>query len=628
MGGMNSKLADSLEALLERQGGGRRIFRSSDIPRDHRERLLRNGFLAPVTQGWLMLSTPSAGPRETTPWFASAWEFCARYCERRFGGRWHLSAPDSLVLQAGSTSVPKRIRVQAERGTNHSIALPFDTSLTDLAARRFPPAGDLTTMDGLRVLVPEAALVRVPSAFFRRHAVDARTVLTNIRDVNGLVRRLVVNRQPVVAGRLAGAFRHVGMETVADGIARTMRDAESGYRERNPFEGGRPERSRRLSAPAGPVANVTRTRLSNLWAELREPVLGAFPAPPGIPATEAGIGEYLKRVDEVYVQDAYHSLSIEGYEVTREMLARVRAGQWDPLGAPEDREWHNALAARGYWQAFRAVSKSLRAVLAGQDAGRTVRAEHGFWHQQMFQPLAAAGMLDEHQLAGYRNHPVYLRGSRHVPMRWERLGEAMGTLFDLLDAEPEPAVRAAGGYLLFGYVHPHPDGNGRSARFLMNVMLASGGYPWTVIRLEDRRTYLDSLEAASVSHDFEPYANFLGRCVRQAMDAERSAALGEVPGVALAGDEEGSRDRGQEGPAHRCDSPTGAANGRGRPRPGTAPWRPRLRAAGRGREKRAQSARRRQPNGDAPGRFRSGAARRPPWTRRSRWRRTGSWRSP
>ena len=39
---------------------------------------------------------------------------------------------------------------------------------------------------------------------------------------------------------------------------------------------------------------------------------------------------------------------------------------------------------------------------------------------------------------------------------------------------------------MVGYLHPYPDGNGRIARFLMNAMLASGGYPWTVIRVEDR----------------------------------------------------------------------------------------------------------------------------------------------
>lgn len=43
------------------------------------------------------------------------------------------------------------------------------------------------------------------------------------------------------------------------------------------------------------------------------------------------------------------------------------------------------------------------------------------------------------------------------------------------------------------------DGNGRMARFTKNLMLDSGGYPWTVIRVEDRATYyMEALEKASV----------------------------------------------------------------------------------------------------------------------------------
>ncbi|HEY6924048.1 MAG TPA: Fic family protein [Steroidobacteraceae bacterium] len=54
--------------------------------------------------------------------------------------------------------------------------------------------------------------------------------------------------------------------------------------------------------------------------------------------------------------------------------------------------------------------------------------------------------------------------------------------------------RAVPGYWLFGYIHPYPDGNGRMARFLMNAMLASGGYPWCVIRVENRDGYLTALD--------------------------------------------------------------------------------------------------------------------------------------
>jgi Fic family protein len=53
------------------------------------------------------------------------------------------------------------------------------------------------------------------------------------------------------------------------------------------------------------------------------------------------------------------------------------------------------------------------------------------------------------------------------------------------------------------------DGNGRMARFLMNTMLASGGYPWTVVRVEDRARYLRALDSASIDLNIEPFATFL-----------------------------------------------------------------------------------------------------------------------
>ncbi len=46
--------------------------------------------------------------------------------------------------------------------------------------------------------------------------------------------------------------------------------------------------------------------------------------------------------------------------------------------------------------------------------------------------------------------------------------------FGMLKDEPEVSVRVVLGHFIFVYIHPYFDGNGRMARFLMNVMLASG----------------------------------------------------------------------------------------------------------------------------------------------------------
>jgi Fic family protein len=128
-----------------------------------------------------------------------------------------------------------------------------------------------------------------------------------------------------------------------------------------------------------------------------------------------------------------------------------------------------------------------------------------------------AGLIGAQALAGYRNQPVFLRGSRHVPPRADVLGDAMPALFDLLEKEEVPAVRVVLGHWMFGYIHPYPDGNGRIARFLMNSMLASGGYPWTVIRVEDRDAYLSALESASVGGDIAPFSTFIAERVSWSM---------------------------------------------------------------------------------------------------------------
>ena len=48
----------------------------------------------------------------------------------------------------------------------------------------------------------------------------------------------------------------------------------------------------------------------------------------------------------------------------------------------------------------------------------------------------------------------------------------------------------------------------------MNVVLASGGYPWTVIRVEDRAPYMSALESASVETDPRPFAEFVAERVK------------------------------------------------------------------------------------------------------------------
>jgi len=210
-------------------------------------------------------------------------------------------------------------------------------------------------------------------------------------------------------------------------------------------------------------------------------------------------------------------LSIEGYRVSPALIERVHSGGWNPDENDDDRGHRNALAARGYWQAYQSVRESVRKVLEGDNPGAVGDNDHGNWYREMFGPSVTAGLLRTADLAGYRNDQVYIRRSMHVPPRHEALWDCMKAFFVLLREEPEPSVRVVLGHFVFVYIHPYMDGNGRMGRFLMNLMFAAGGYPWTVIPLERRNDYMAALEGASVEQDIAPFAMFLGSLVSDSL---------------------------------------------------------------------------------------------------------------
>jgi fido (protein-threonine AMPylation protein) len=485
------------------------VFQSHELSRTDRQRLLRHSFVREIMKGWLIAANPDDRDGDSTAWYASFWEFCDRYCNRRFGVEWHLSPEQSLLLHTENTVVPTQLIVYSPRGTNNDQTLLFGTSLYDLKEPQPPPATDLTIRNGLRLFSPAAAIVKVPQSFFARSPVDAQVFLMNIADASDVLRYLLDGGHSVVAGRLAGAFRRIGRPEVADDVLAAMRAAGYEVRETDPFVSEPPLRAR--PEVVAPVVG----RLRVLWESMRDKVITTFPKPPDQPLSKE---TYIRAVDAIYQSDAYHSLSIEGYRVTPELIERERTGSWDPDNREPDRRSRDALAARGYWQAFQSVKADIADILTGANPGALIRRAHRDWYRELFEPCVAAGLIPRSALAGYRNDFVYLRNSRYVPPRWEAVREAMPTLFDLLEKEPEPSVRAVLGHWLFGYIHPYPDGNGRIARFLMNAMLASGAYPWTVVRVEDRDAYMAALERANIDFDIGPLATFTAERVQWSLE--------------------------------------------------------------------------------------------------------------
>ncbi|MGH9392679.1 MAG: Fic family protein [Terriglobales bacterium] len=496
-------MASALEALHRLQAEGRQTIRSENLKRAERELLVKNGFLQEVMKGWYIPARPDLADGESTAWYASYWDFVREYLTERFGAYWALSPEQSLLLHAGEWMVPIQLLVRARGGRNQMTGFLHGTSVLDVNLE--PPTGEeVIEVRGLRLYTPEAGLIAVSPQFFINQPIAARTVLASQRDASAILARLLEGGHSVIAGRIAGAFRNIGRDRAADSILSAMRAAGYDVREKDPFD----VRLAHTAYRREPSPYVHRIRL--MWQAMRGEIPNRFPPAPGRPND---VEAYLQAVDDLYVTDAYHSLSIEGYTVSPELIERVRRGDWNPQENEADKKHRDAMAARGYWQAFNAVKSSVRRVLGGEAPGLVADQDHGVWYRELFAPSVAAGLVKAANLAGYRNSPVYIRRSRHVPLNPEAVRDAMPAFFELLMEEPDPAVRVVLGHFIFVYIHPYLDGNGRTGRFLMNVMMAAGGYPWTVIPVQAREAYMAALEAASVEQNIGPFTAFLADLV-------------------------------------------------------------------------------------------------------------------
>lgn len=488
-------IADSLKKAKRHARDG--VLRSADLSATDRTRLIRSGWLTRIVRGYYVLGTPGR-EGESGVWYGHDFRSFARlYLPDRFSRDYCLSARDSIEVHLGDPLL-EQIVVNT-RNQSAKVDLPFKSSILVIPGY-LPDVVD--EVDGLRVMSLAEALCRVPSPYFEANPLKATVALRSLRDPPSSIGKVLLGKgMTVVAGRIVAAYRAIGQTKIADDIKGAMMAAGHKLVESNPFTSPVPDFGR----PREPSPQALRVRA--MWARMREKVLKVFPADLGI---SRNIADLLQGIRDVYRHDAYNSLSIEGFDVTEDLIEKVRTGAWDPMGNERDSRTKDALAAKGYADAFNRVLESVSRALHGKQPGDVAESDLHGWYTALFGPSVRAMIIGPADLAGYRNGPVYIRGANHVPPNAVQVPAMMEELFALLKEENSAAVRAVLGHFIFVHIHPFMDGNGRTARFLMNLMFVSGGWPWTIIRSERRRLYFAALDKAHVTRvDIEDFANFL-----------------------------------------------------------------------------------------------------------------------
>ncbi|VDM47604.1 unnamed protein product [Toxocara canis] len=205
----------------------------------------------------------------------------------------------------------------------------------------------------------------------------------------------------------------------------------------------------------------------------------------------------LKRaMRESYFMHIYHTVAIEGNTMTLVQTRSILETRMAVAG--KSIMEHNEIL--GMDAALRFLNQSL--VHIGLITVEDIREIH----------RRVLGFVDPEAAGVFRRTQVYVGSFTPVPP--ELVPSEMEELVRWLNDEEtfllDPIEFAAIAHYKFVYIHPFVDGNGRTARLLMNLILMQAGFPPIIIPVEERGDYYHSLNAANAG-DLRPFIRFIAK---------------------------------------------------------------------------------------------------------------------
>lgn len=137
--------------------------------------------------------------------------------------------------------------------------------------------------------------------------------------------------------------------------------------------------------------------------------------------------------------------------------------------------------------------------------------------------------IDDAHAGVIRAIPVRISGSAVVLPNYAKVPELMDAFVHDLQKQDHPATLAAMAHYRLVSIHPFVDGNGRTARLLMNLVLMQHGYPPAIIQPQDRLAYIKSLEEAQLGGSIDAYTRLIYKAIQQSLNLYIKALNYEEP---------------------------------------------------------------------------------------------------
>lgn len=507
-----------------RVDAGRYVVSPAEAPSAAVARVLRQeGLVLDVAAKRAWILTDPGSPDRRAVFITNYWPVVvlvlARYAPARISGvsaiRLHLedfSPPEVLPALHGAS--------QSE------YTLPLEPDFVLRLRPRATSANRLATISA-----PAGATIPVLGAADILTTLDEREINAGIEPVSAWLRHLVVrtpdldraleaNPRPVIIQRLADMAAGLKNEPLARQLdaaarrisARTSSPSRTGVGTRITV----PQVLHRAPRASGsPWLDEQAMRLARQEAEIERLIsaqarkLATFPW-----------RTLRSHAEQTKAYDAYHSTTMEGYRISREVADAIVRGEPHQNGPQDARALEASMAVKGYSIAFNLVLERARRK-APVDTDLILDL-----HEALFRPSVDAGITDTAALRGWRSSSVGLRGWLHVPPNPKKIPDLIGGL-ERFSARTDlgTIARALLVHLELVTIHPFLDGNGRVGRLLMNHVLLSAGFPWTTVRSDERVPFFKAIERAQVTGDTGPFVRFMWHLILESVKDQQSRLL-------------------------------------------------------------------------------------------------------
>lgn len=226
--------------------------------------------------------------------------------------------------------------------------------------------------------------------------------------------------------------------------------------------------------------------------------------------------------DRIWRADAHHSTAIEGNTLSPREVDRLLES-----GFAGNRKLTEYLEVRAYADAARWVYGYARPEAVQWVSGRRLTVtEVREVHRRVVAPVwlvePPTNLMEDEGPGNFRRHDIRRFSSGMRPPPWTEVAQMMTDWVDDACAAPpehrHPMELLAQLHAAFERIHPFRDGNGRTGRLLVNLMLVGHGFPPLVVRNRERRRYLAALGRADRG-DLGPLTELLARAAIDSLES-------------------------------------------------------------------------------------------------------------